>query len=162
LLKSFIDDVIDGERFTEENIAGLLSIRETGDMAYLFKRAYEIKAKYVSTVVYLRGLIELSNICRKNCYYCGIRRDNLKVNRYIMDKDEIVEAAKQAWQWGYGSVVLQAGESISDNYIDFIAGVIRSIKRISKEELGITLSLGEQTKDTYKLWYRCAPVSTAY
>jgi biotin synthase len=153
LLKSFIDKIIDKKLFTEENIAKLLSIRDAGELNYFFKKAYKIKAKYVGNSVYLRGLIELSNICGKNCYYCGIRRDNNKVNRYLMSENEILEAATQAWQWGYGSVVLQAGESVSRKYIDFIAGVIRSIKKFSNDELGITLSLGEQTKDTYRLWF---------
>jgi biotin synthase len=153
LLKSFIDDIIEGGLFTEENIAGLLSISDAVELDYLFKKAYEIKAKYVGTCVYLRGLIELSNICGKNCYYCGIRRDNSNVKRYLMDKDEIVESAMLAWHWGYGSVVLQAGESIGDNYIDFIADVVQSIKRSSNNELGITLSLGEQTRETYRLWF---------
>jgi biotin synthase len=153
LLRSFIDETIDKGLYSEDNLVTLLSISDKEDMDYLFKKAYEIKTRYVGRVVYLRGLVELSNICRKNCYYCGIRKDNTKVNRYLMTKDEIIETAKQAWQWGYGSVVLQAGETISEKYIDFIADVVRSIKRISNGEIGITLSLGEQQKEAYRLWY---------
>jgi biotin synthase len=153
LLRSSIDETINKGLFSEDNLVSLLSITGKEEMDYLFKKAYEIKTRYVGKVVYLRGLIELSNICRKNCYYCGIRKDNFKVNRYLMTKNEIIETARLSWQWGYGSVVLQAGETISEKYIDFIADVVRSIKRISNGELGITLSLGEQSKEAYKLWY---------
>jgi biotin synthase len=153
LLNAFIDETIDKGLFSLDNLVTLLSISDKEDMDYLFKKAYEIKTRYVGKVVYLRGLIELSNICRKNCYYCGIRKDNFNVNRYIMTKDEIIETARLAFQWGYGSVVLQAGETISENYIEFIADVVHSIKQISNGALGITLSLGEQQKEAYKLWY---------
>jgi biotin synthase len=152
LLNRSIDEIIDNELFTEDNLVRLLSINDSEGMECLYKKAYEIKTRYVGKMVYLRGLIELSNICRKNCYYCGIRKDNHSVNRYIMTKDEIIEAARLSWQLGYGSIVLQAGETVSQNYADFIADVVRSIKQIANGGLGITLSLGEQTKDVYKLW----------
>ncbi|MBN1904059.1 MAG: [FeFe] hydrogenase H-cluster radical SAM maturase HydE [Deltaproteobacteria bacterium] len=147
-----MDEIIDNALFTEGNLVRLLSINDSGGMEYLCQKAYEIKTKYVGKTVYLRGLIELSNICRKNCYYCGIRKDNHAVNRYIMTKDEIIEAARLSWQLGYGSIVLQAGEVVSDTYADFIADVVKSIKQIANGGVGITLSLGEQTKEVYKLW----------
>lgn len=122
-------------------------------MQQLFDRAYKIKKKYVGTTVYFRGLIELSNICEKNCYYCGIRKENRKVERYMMSEEEVLQAAKEAWQWGYGSVVLQAGEIGNSYYTGFIENLIRKIKELSNGELGITLSLGEQEENTYKRWY---------
>ena len=88
MLNSLIDEIIDNELFNEENISKLLSITDSEDMTHLFRKAYEIKTKHVGRKVFLRGLIELSDICRKNCYYCEIRRDNLNVNSqaYIIEQ----------------------------------------------------------------------------
>jgi biotin synthase len=107
----------------------------------------------VGNKVYFRGLIELSNICGKDCYYCGIRKSNPKVARYRMPDDEIVEAAIWAYHEGYGSIVLQAGEIQGDKFTDDIEQIIRKIKSETKGELGITLSLGEQNDSTYMRWY---------
>ena len=148
-----IDKIDDGNLYDIDEIIELLSINDKPGMELLFKKAYEIKKKYTGTTVYFRGLIELSNICEKNCYYCGIRKANHNIERYMMDASEILKEAKHAWQWGYGSIVLQAGEMSNSNYIAFIENIIKEIKKLSNDELGITLSLGEQDEDTYKRWY---------
>ncbi|HRR29485.1 MAG TPA: hypothetical protein P5270_09020, partial [Victivallales bacterium] len=93
-----------------EDIIYLLSLEDKKDIDTLFKKAYEIKLKYVGKKVFFRGLIEFSNICDKNCLYCGIRRENKKVDRFMMSLDEIVAEAKFAYENDYGSVVLQSGE----------------------------------------------------
>jgi biotin synthase len=147
-----IDAFFEKDDLTQTDIGYLLSIQDRTELKRLFDHAYRIKVRTVGTTVYLRGLIELSNICEKNCFYCGIRKDNRNVERYFMREEEILKAAEQAWQLGYGSVVLQAGEINSDKYTRFIEKIIRTIKKISKGELGITLSLGEQTEETYRRW----------
>ncbi|MCK5707384.1 MAG: [FeFe] hydrogenase H-cluster radical SAM maturase HydE [Candidatus Aureabacteria bacterium] len=118
----------------------------------LFERAYEIKINAVGKTVYFRGIIELSNICQKNCYYCGVRRDS-EINRYSLLQTEILDSAEFAYKKGYASIVIQAGEQTSEKYTAFISDTIKKIKDLSKGELGITLSLGEQTKDVYKKWF---------
>ncbi|MDZ4121756.1 MAG: [FeFe] hydrogenase H-cluster radical SAM maturase HydE, partial [Candidatus Cloacimonadaceae bacterium] len=87
----------------------LLSLSNAEEIEQLYKRAYEVKKQYVGTVVYFRGIIELSNICTKNCYYCGIRRENSNVNRYLMEYDEVMESALWSYKQGYGSIVIQSG-----------------------------------------------------
>lgn len=119
----------------------------------LFRQAYETKLKYVGNKVYLRGLIEFSNICTRDCFYCGIRKSNKKIIRYQMNEDEIIQAAKWAYEQGYGSVVLQSGERSDSEFVSFVTGVLSKLKKISQGKLGITLSLGEQDKDTYKKWF---------
>ncbi len=111
--------------------------------------------------VYLRGLIEISNICRKNCLYCGIRCGNDAVCRYELTDDEVMKEARFALDSGYGSVVLQGGERSDSAYIERITRLIWQIGRLkaaagapSGEPLGITLSLGEQTKEVFKEWYK--------
>jgi biotin synthase len=116
-------------------------------------RADGCRRQWVGEKVYLRGLIEYSNVCRKNCLYCGIRRENAAVVRYTLSEAEVVAAAQTAWSEGYGSVVLQGGESVSPVHITAIEGLIRRINELSCGELGITLSLGEQTEETYRHWF---------
>lgn len=120
----------------------------------LYKVAYEVKKQEVGTKVYYRGIIEFSNYCRKNCYYCGIRRDNTAVHRYIMDKKTILDSARWAYENRYGSLVLQSGERQDEEFVAFVEDVIVSIKNLSHGELGITLSLGEQSKEVYERWFK--------
>ncbi len=131
----------------------LLSLSDPDEVEALYKRAYDVKKEYVGTTVYFRGLIELSNICAKNCYYCGIRSGNSKVKRYTIAKDEVLAEAKWCFEQGYGSIVLQSGEREDAAYTGYIVELIQAIKELSGGELGITLSLGEQTEEVYQKWY---------
>lgn len=117
-------------------------------------RAYatEIKKMNVKNIVYYRGLIEYSNVCTKNCFYCGIRSSNSKVLRYTMSDEEVFDACDFAWKSGYGSIVLQAGEINHEAYIRKIEYLLKEIKSRTNYELAITLSLGEQTKSTFIRW----------
>lgn len=119
----------------------------------LFATAAAVKSHEVGNKVYLRGLIELSNRCRKNCYYCGIRAGNANTERYMLDESQVIAAATYAYRSGYGSVVLQAGEQQSQAFIDYVADLIGKIKALSNGKLGITISLGEQTEETYRRWF---------
>lgn len=106
--------------------------------------------------VYLRGLIEISNKCRKNCLYCGIRTGNCKVRRYEMSNEQILQAARFALDNGYGSVVLQAGERCDSAYVENIARLVYDITHLKSnvyQPLAVTLSLGEQSRDVYRLWH---------
>ena len=119
--------------------------------AALYSEAYKVKKKTVGESVYLRGLVEISNICRKNCLYCGIRRDNLNTGRYELTSEEVLEAAAFAAAQGYGSMVIQGGERTDRKFIGKITSLLVEIKR--RWPLGITLSLGEQTEDVYREWF---------
>jgi biotin synthase len=103
--------------------------------------------------VWLRGLIEFSNICGKDCLYCGIRKSNRNVVRYNLSDDEIINAAMFAYKNKYGSIALQSGELENDNVTGRIEKLIRDIKDLSEGKLGITLSVGEQKPDVYKRWF---------
>ncbi len=130
-------------------------LAETDDRALedLFARAYSVKRRYVGPVVYFRGIIEFSNLCVKDCFYCGIRKGNLKVERFQMTHEEIVESAVWAWGAGYGSIVLQSGERRDPAFVDFVEEVVRGIRTATKGELGMTLCLGEQSVETYRRWF---------
>ncbi|WP_294599684.1 [FeFe] hydrogenase H-cluster radical SAM maturase HydE [uncultured Rikenella sp.] len=128
-----------------------------GDLATdeaLFAGAAEVRDRTVGRRVYLRGLIELSNRCRKNCLYCGIRSGNGRAERYELTDGEVLEAARGAWRAGYGSVVIQAGERTDGAFVERVERLVEEIGRMSEGKLGITLSLGEQTAEVYRRWYR--------
>ena len=108
--------------------------------------------------VRLRGLVEFSNRCVSNCYYCGIRRDNRQVPRYSLTLDEIVDCAHRCMEQGYGSIVLQSGERSDAHFVHNVTETIRAIKAVTRSNalpqgLGITLSIGEQAPEAYAEWF---------
>ena len=130
----------------------LVRLLEWPDVQELFAAAYEVKRREVGCVVALRGLVEYGNVCAKDCLYCGIRKGNQNVRRYRMEADEIVRRAEVARDAGYGNVVLQSGEIESEENTAFIESVLVGIHERCGENFGVTLSLGEQTDETYRRW----------
>jgi len=137
----------------KQELINLLSTTGEEALQALYRKAYEVKKKYVGTKVYFRGLIELSNICAKNCYYCGIRSGNRDVQRYQIGIEEALAEAKWCYDQHYGSLVIQAGEREDRAWVDLITELIKGIKELSEGKLGITLSLGEQTEKVYRRWF---------
>lgn len=119
----------------------------------LFRQAAALRDATIGNDVHLRGLIEISNICRKDCLYCGIRSSNKEVKRYELSDQEILSCARFAWEHDYGSIVLQGGERTDRPFILRISRLLEKIKQLSNHELGITLSLGEQELSTYQCWF---------
>jgi len=117
----------------------------------LFDKADNVRRNYYGTDVYIRGLIEFTNYCKNNCYYCGIRRDNKNVERYRLGKDEILSCCKEGYRLGFRTFVLQGGEdaAFSD---ELICEIISEIK-ISYPDCAVTLSFGERPYDSYKAWF---------
>lgn len=138
---------------TKDEVLAILSETDPQAIEKILKEAYDVKVENIGSKVYLRGLIELSNICIKNCLYCGIRKDNDHVHRYELSDKQVLEAAQFAWEAGYGSLVLQAGERVSSEYVGKVTRLVREIKEISEGKLGISLSLGEQSRDVYREWF---------
>jgi len=134
-------------------IKDILLESNSSELYRLYNEAKFIKQAVLGHDVYLRGLIELSNICIKDCFYCGIRKSNYSINRYLMTKDEIIASAMFAFEKGFGSIVLQSGERNDENFISFIENILKEINKLTTQRLRITLSLGEQTIETYKRWF---------
>lgn len=128
----------------EEELAWLLTSSAAEEP--LAAAADRVRRKYVGDGVHLRGLIEFTNICRQNCFYCGLRRENERAERYRLRPREIVRLARNARGYGYRTVVLQGGE---DGYwhVERLAPVLREIRALG---LVITLSIGERTKEEYR------------
>ena len=119
----------------------------------LFETAARVKKEQVGNIVYFRGLIEFSNRCSKNCLYCGIRSGNSKVARYDLSDDEIIDAARFAYENRYGSIVLQSGEIESDAFTRRIENLLRKIASATNGGLRVTLSCGEQEAEVYRRWF---------
>jgi biotin synthase len=147
-----IDYLLLKEEFSLSDLVTLLNLKGE-DKTKLFSRAAEIKKQYVGNKVYFRGLVELSNICSKNCLYCGIRAGNTKPERYMVTVEEVLDAARFALENGYGSMVLQSGERCDERFVETVSNLLQKIKDLSDGKLGITLSMGEQTEQTYRQWF---------
>ena len=133
------------------DLAYLLSRESPAELDAMFSAAYALKLKCCGKGVSVRGLVEAGNLCAKDCLYCGIRRSNASVERYSLAADEIVAAAKEAKSLGYASLVVQSGEVEGEPHTRFIEEVL---ERMAPLDLGVTLSLGEQTEDVYARWRR--------
>jgi len=145
-MKHLIEKVKTKHELTKEEIITLLSNEDVKEE--LLKAADEIRRNNVGDEVHLRGLIEFTNICKRNCLYCGLRRENKNIDRYRLTEDEIVDFASKAVTYGYKTIVLQGGE---DDYYT-VERMINIIKRIKKLNVALTLSLGEKTFDEYKAY----------
>lgn len=119
----------------------------------LFRKARETRDSVLGNKVYFRGLIEFSNQCAKDCLYCGIRKSNQNVVRYDVSNAEILDACRFAWENRFGSVVLQSGEISSPAFVKRVDHLLKEIKKLSNNDLGITLSCGEQSRETYLRWF---------
>ncbi len=119
----------------------------------LFARANEVRKEIMGDEVFLRGIVEFSNICGNKCAYCGIRAPNTKVNRYRIEADEILEVAKQMPEWQQTTIVLQSGEANSPEENKRIGEIVRRIKK--ETPLAVTLSCGNRPKDVYAYWREC-------
>ena len=148
------EHILQGSKFGREEILHLLNVCGREEMQKIFGRAAEVKASVSGNYVYLRGLIEFSNWCSKNCYYCGIRSDNRKIFRYTLPERDILDAAVFAWKKGYGSLVMQSGEMSSRSFTARVTRLLQKIHEVTRGEMHITLSCGEQSGDVYREWFQ--------
>lgn len=116
----------------------------------LAEKAFELKRAHYGDSVYVRGLIEITNYCKNNCLYCGIRRGNPTAERYRLTKDEILSCCREGYALGFRTFVMQGGE---DTYFtpERVADIVRGIKQ-NHPDCAVTLSLGEHPKQVYALW----------
>jgi biotin synthase len=150
LAENLISKAQDGKDLNRKEIIQLLSLpaKYSPD---LFSAADKVRKKQIGDEIFLRGIIEISNYCERNCMYCGLRKDNSKLSRYRMSDDEIIATAEEIKKSRVPTVVLQSGED--SFYSQDI--VCRLIERIRNETgLVITLSIGERSYDDYKAFHQ--------
>lgn len=135
-----------------EQIEHWLTCDDPRLLTRLWQQADQVRRAQVGDAVYLRGLLEISNHCQRQCSYCGIRAGNTSLERYLMSQDEILACALAGERLGYGTIVLQAGES-SLLGTDWISELVTRLKQ--RTDLAITLSLGERTREELAAWRQC-------
>lgn len=118
---------------------------------YAREKAVEARKKHYSNTVFIRGLIEISNHCKNDCYYCGIRKSNTQCTRYRLSKEEILECARVGYKLGFRTFVLQGGEDYRFND-DALCDIVSSIKK-EFPRCAVTLSVGERSFESYKRLY---------
>lgn len=129
----------------------LIQLIDAEDTAYLRTRALERRRQYYGEDVFMRGLIEFTNYCRNNCYYCGLRAQNAKVFRYRLSPEEIFACADEGYALGLRTFVLQGGEDPSFDEAQ-IAEIVSTL--VSRHpDCAVTLAVGEQSRETYQRWY---------
>ena len=116
----------------------------------LFALAQQTAQQSFGRNIFVRGLIEFTNYCKNDCYYCGIRRSNKNAARYRLTRDEILECCRAGYALGFRTFVLQGGEDYTYSDDD-IAAIVRGIKQ-QHPDCAVTLSIGERSRETYKLW----------
>ncbi|MBR5155511.1 MAG: [Clostridia bacterium] len=136
---------------SHKEFVSLLSSYTKSDMEYAQSRAVAISKKHFDNKIYLRGLIEFTNICTNDCFYCGLRRSNCLIDRYRLTKDQILECCRLGYPLGFRTFVLQGGE---DPFFDDdkICDIIGSIKK-EFPDCAVTLSIGEKSKQSYKAFF---------
>ena len=129
----------------------LISERTSESAQYLMEKADEVRKRVYGNQVFVRGLIEISNICKNDCYYCGIRGGNGNCERYRLTPEEILRCCKEGYALGFRTFVLQGGE---DGFFtdEVLCDLIREIKNLFPE-CAVTLSLGERSRESYEKLY---------
>lgn len=149
--RALIEKLNREKQLEQEEWIFLLENSDSEDAEFLFSLARKIAKQQFGNRIYTRGLIEFTNYCRNNCFYCGIRRDNRTVCRYRLTKEEILECCQAGYQLGFRTFVLQGGEDpfFTDEKMEEIVGAIRK----GFPDCAITLSLGERSYESYRRLY---------
>lgn len=142
-----VTKLVNNHRLSKEEFVMLLN-SETTNWERIREEAVRLRTEHYGNKVFTRGLIEFTNYCKNNCYYCGIRRDNREVSRYRLSKEEILLCCKKGYEIGYRTFVLQGGE---DGYFtdERLLAIVTAIKE-NYPDCALTLSIGEREKESYE------------
>lgn len=147
-LKNLIDRLEREHSLTVNEYETLIDGYSAEAAEYIAEKAVAVRQKVYGTDVYVRGLIEISNICKNDCYYCGIRRSNKECDRYRLSIEDILSSCEQGYELGFRTFVLQGGEDafFTDEVLVDLIGKIKSLY----PDCAVTLSLGERSFESYK------------
>ena len=150
-MKKLIDKLYKSSDLTDVELKELIENINDEDLKYLNTLARKVADEIYGKDVYVRGLIEFTNYCKNNCYYCGIRAENKNAERYRLDKTQILECCKSGYELGFRTFVLQGGE---DMYFtdDMICDIVSEIRK-NYPDCAITLSIGEREKESYQKYF---------
>ena len=150
-LFELVDQLAENGDLPDMQLGRLITERTPELAAYLAEKARVVQDRYYGKKIYVRGLIELSNYCKNDCYYCGIRRSNRLAQRYRLDKEEILACCKAGYALGFRTFVLQGGE---DGWYtdDKVCDIVSSIKK-EYPDCAVTLSIGEKSRESYERYF---------
>jgi len=145
---ALMDELYEKNNLSDEKLLYLLDHMDQNQQSYLVERAHETRMRVYGNRVFMRGLIEFTNYCKRNCTYCGIRRDNDNAERYRLTLEQIMKSAETGYALGYRTYVLQGGE---DPYFtdERLVGIIGAIKS-RFPDTALTLSIGERSRESYQ------------
>lgn len=150
-MKDLIKKLVQEHCLTEKEYVLLLNYLNEENGKFLRREADKQRKAIYGNKVYIRGLIEISNICQNDCYYCGIRKGNAKISRYRFLEDDIIECCDKGYELGFRTFVLQGGE---DRYFtdEKLCGIVSHI-HLKYPDCAITLSMGERNRESYRRLY---------
>lgn len=150
-MKNTINEIVAKRDLSIENLVAILSTDDHDTVQYLFAQAHETAIRVYGNKIFIRGLIEISNHCKNDCLYCGIRRSQTKLKRYRLTQDEILASCQQGYDLGIRTFVLQGGEDawFTD---DRLCDIVSSIHQ-QHPTCAITLSVGERSRESYQRLY---------
>lgn len=150
-MRRLIDKLHSETRLSKGEFITLMEGFTESDLHYLHTKSRAVADSFFDKKIFVRGLIEFTNHCKNDCYYCGIRRSNPKAERYRLDKEEILQCCESGYKLGFRTFVLQGGEDLwysDEKLVDIIA----SIRRMYPD-CAITLSIGEKTYEQYLRYF---------
>lgn len=138
-------------RISRDGLAALLSLETEEEAACLYQAARETARRVYGNRIYIRGLIEFTNHCANNCYYCGIRKDNLRLERYRLSREEILDCCRNGYALGFRTFVLQGGEDpfFTDEKLCALVSEIKT----RYPDCAVTLSVGEKSRESYARYF---------
>ena len=147
-MKEIIDHIVSTRNLTLEQFVGLMSTEDQSVVSHLFQQSHQLAQRVYGNKIFIRGLIEISNHCKNDCLYCGIRRSRTDVHRYRLSKEDILQCCQQGYGLGFRTFVMQGGEDgwfDDDRMCDIVATI-----RHQFPDCAITLSLGERSRESYQ------------
>lgn len=149
-MKALVEKLRDTHTLTPAEFAALLTCTDINALDFLREQAVAVRQMHYGNTVYVRGLIEFTNHCKNDCYYCGIRCSNRKAQRYRLDEQQILACCDAGYALGYRTFVLQGGEDPA--YTPARIEKLVSDIKTAHPDCAVTLSVGEQDTDTYRRW----------
>lgn len=148
-MKKLVEKLYSGQDLSDSELAELINDRDDETAELLRIRADEVRQRYYGKKVFLRGLIEVSSHCKNDCLYCGIRRSNRDADRYRLDREKILSCCENGYSLGFRTFVMQGGE---DSFFtdELMCSIISEIRE-KYPDCAITLSLGERSRESYRL-----------
>lgn len=150
-MEKIVKDFLENQNLKKDEFVELIRAYKDPEAVEALKtRAVELRKKYYGDQVFTRGLIEFTNYCKNDCYYCGIRRSNQNAQRYRLTEEDILECCRQGYELGFRTFVLQGGE---DGFFtdDRIVQIVRKIKE-QYPDCALTLSIGEKSEESYRAY----------